>query len=53
MCNRNVCMKDEDMHNFGGECDMFRQEDKAKREKEELLKKAKELEERKKIEIVQ
>jgi hypothetical protein len=46
-------MKDEDMHNFGGECDMFRQEDKDKREKEELLKKAKELEERKKIEIVQ
>ena len=40
MCNRNVCNKDEDMHNFGGECNAFREEDKRKREAEELAKKA-------------
>ena len=48
-----MCLKDEDMHNFGGECEMFRQEDKAKREKEQQLRKAKEQLERKRIEVVQ
>jgi hypothetical protein len=32
LCNRNVCLKDEDMHNYGGECETFREEEKAKRE---------------------
>jgi len=34
LCGHNVCLKDEDMHNFGGECNMFREEDKKKKELE-------------------
>ena len=31
-CQHNVCLKDEDMHTFGGECQVFQTEDKRKRE---------------------
>jgi len=41
-------MKDEDMHNFGGECQAFREEDKKKKEDEERKAKQKADEERKK-----
>jgi len=51
-CGKNVCLKDEDMHNFGGECERFRKEEISKKEKEERERKIKEQEERKRIEIV-
>jgi len=44
-------LKDEDMHNFGGECERFRKEEISKREKEEKERKIKEQEERKRIEM--
>ena len=43
-------MKDEDMHNFGGECERFRKEEISKKEKEERERKIKEQEERKRRE---
>ena len=46
-CNRNVCLKDEDSHQYGGECEAFREEDIAKRIEEQ---KRKEIEEKRKKE---
>lgn len=34
LCGHNVCMKDEDMHNSGGECEAFRDDDKRKKQLE-------------------
>jgi len=53
LCQRNVMLKDEEMHNFGGECEMYRDEDKRKREKEEQDRQRRQAEEKKKIEILQ
>lgn len=33
-CNRNVCLKDQDSHIYGGECAAYKEEDKKKKEDE-------------------
>lgn len=38
LCNHNVMLRDEDMHNFGGECGTFIEADKRKKELEEKKK---------------
>jgi len=56
-CQHNVCLKDEDMHAYGGECQAFQAEDKRKREldqdkkrREEEFKAKEELERKRKEE---
>lgn len=43
ICSHNVCLKDEDMHLMGGECQAFVEEDRRKRELEQEKKRREEL----------
>jgi hypothetical protein len=43
VCSHNVCLKDEDMHTLGGECQAFIEEDRKKREMDQEKKRREEL----------
>lgn len=52
LCGRNVCLKDQDSHQFGGECEAFREDDlraKIEEQKKKEMEEKRREEEKKKI----